>query len=663
MSNPNRWNRICGLAAVLASACVILAGQAAAQIVKQSHITHTGLQAAYEIEFIFDDQLYHVGDTVTAHLVIDVGNDALGAYDLTISYDVSALSVSAVLAGSATEFGAPNVKYDRSAGKILLDDFQATSFTGPTGAVEVAVIQFQVVATTRESTSISIAINSVMDVNFLDIPVDSRPAVIRFQEGVSETNTPTPTATPAETPTAVPTSTPTAVPTSTPTLVPTPTLPPTPTPTPGIALFVPFSTEGLIWAAGYTVNVDFTYTNGGPLTVTIGDFGAELDPAGTLTLPDGRQISDDDGGEGDDAMIALQDAPAGRYRLTVRGQGGTFGRFSVSAVPEVIGEPTTMISFGQRVQGRIAYLTELDQFTFYAQVGDFIKVALTDSGSALDPFLTLQGPDGFTSMMDNDSGPDDDALIVVGSATIAGIYTIGVSAAPATTGLGEYVLMLASNVINERLIAAGETVSGSISLAGQVDRYSFDNHGGEEITFYLDDFDPLFKKGGELRPFLTLCNAAGEQVATNARGGLNDDSYITTSLMSSTIEVSGGPDMTIGPYRLEYRIGPYVPPTLKPGSGNETWVFLNESEWYSFAGTAGQSVTIGVDDKKGSLNPAVRLYGPDGTLLATSLDAFPAPQDDAQIRLFKLPTTGVYMVEVFGEKGSYGESRITFQKL
>ncbi len=416
-------------------------------------------------------------------------------------------------------------------------------------------------------------------------------------------------------------------------------------------------------AAGYTVNVDFTYTNGGPLTVTIGDFGGELDPAGTLILPDGRQISDDDGGEGDDAMIALENAPAGKYRLVVRGQSGTFGRFSVSAIPEVVGEPITMISFGQRVEGRIANLTEIHLYTFYAQVGDFIKVALTDSGSALDPFLTLQGPDGFTSMLDNDSGPDDDALIIVGPATIAGIYTIGVSAAPGTAGVGQYVLMLASNVINERLIASGEMISGSITLAGQVDRYTFTNSGGGEITFYLDDFDPLFNAGGTLDPFLRLLNGAGEQVATDNNSGLNDDACITTTLTAGTIEVSGGPDMTVGPYRLEYRAGAYVPPTLKAGSGNETWVYVGESEWFTFTGTAGQLVTIGVDDFKGSLDPAVRLYGPDGTLLATSLNAFPAPEDDAQIRLFQLPATGVYKVEVFGEKQTQGKARITFQKL
>ncbi|HPA46655.1 MAG TPA: cohesin domain-containing protein [bacterium] len=497
-------------------------------------------------------------------------------------------------------------------------------------------------------------------------PTRTPTATAKPTESPTATPVETPTATPVETPTAtpIPTSTPTLVPTSTPTLVPTPTLPPTATPTPGIALFVPFSTEGLIWAAGYTVNVDFTYTNGGPLTVNIGDFGAELDPAGTLILPDGRQISDDDGGEGDDAMIVLQNAPAGKYRLIVRGQGGTFGRFSVSAVPEVIGEPTTMISFGQRVEGRIANLTDLHLFTFYAQIGDFIKVALTDVGSALDPFLTLQGPDGFTSMMDNDSGPDDDALIIVGPATIAGIYTIGVSPAPATTGLGQYALILASNVINDRLIAAGEMVSGSISLAGQVDRYVFTNAGGGEITFYLDDFDPLFNAGGTLDPFLRLLNGAGEQAATDSNSGLNDDAYVTTTLTAGTIEVSGGPDdMTLGPYRLEYRIGAYVPPTLKAGSGNETYVYASQSEWYSFSGTAGQLVTIGVDDFKGSLDPAVRLYGPDGTVLATSLNAFPAPEDDAQIRLFPLPATGFYKVEVFGENKTFGKARITFQKL
>jgi len=424
--------------------------------------------------------------------------------------------------------------------------------------------------------------------------------------------------------------------------------------------------EGLIWYAGHMVTIEFTYLQGGPMTIHIGDFGDALDPAATLILPDGTQVSDDDSGEVDDAMIVFtadNPAPSGVYHLIIRGEGGTAGRFSVLAIPEAYSEPTTMLAFGQRVEGRIADYSNLHIFyTFYAQVGDFINIALTDYGSGFDPFLTLQGPEGFTPMMDDDSGPDDDALIVVGPAAIPGIYTIGVMSSPAHPSVGPYALILASNVTNDRLISAGETVVDSISRAGQKDRYVFVNLGGGEITFHVDDFDPLHDTGGTLDPFLTLYNAADEWVATDDNSALNDNAFISTTEMAGVIEISGGPTLTTGTYRLSYLTGPYVLPMLKIGSSNETYVFAGESEWYSFSGAAGQLVSIGVDNLGEMLDPAFRLYGPGGTLLAESLNAFPPPESAAQIRFFPLPATGLYKVEVLGEKNTYGRARVTFQQ-
>jgi len=498
---------------------------------------------------------------------------------------------------------------------------------------------------------------------------------------VTPTYTPTPespTATPTEippTPTFTPTpESPTATPTEIPpTATPTP-IPPTPTetPTPGAPLFVPFSTEGFILYSGVTINVDFTYEDGGELTIVVGDFGGALDPSAKLILPDGREVSDDDSGPGDDAQIVFSSAnpaPAGKYRLVVGGQSGTAGRFSVVANPFVKKQvAANLIGFGQRIEGTIERFSSVHIYQFYAQQGDYIEVVLTDMGSALDPFLTLTGPTGFTAMTDDDGGPLDDAKIVAGPAPVAGIYTIGVSASPGTMGVGEYALILASDAVNDRgPITVGEILSGSISLGGQIDEYTFTNPTNETITFVLDDFDPFLGGGGTLDPFLTLVDTAGNTVHTDDNSAANDDAYISTRASEGTIRVTGGPNATVGPYRLKLLAGPYTPPTLEPGE-TRTMVYPNEIEPFVFDAAAGQTVIITVSDGGGTLDPAVRLIGPpraivdeNGQIIGevpsidkVNLDAFAPPEDDAQIGPIELPVTGTYQVEVYGEEGPDG---------
>nr|HPO09658.1 hypothetical protein [bacterium] len=167
---------------------------------------------------------------------------------------------------------------------------------------------------------------------------------------------------------------------------------------------VPFSMEGNIGSATGTKTIVFTYDTGGPLTVSVGDFGGALDPAMTLITPDRREYRDDDGGPGDDAVVyftANAPAPAGLYQLIISSQSGTTGRFSVNAIPVAIDQPrdNAVISFGERVERRLKNHAEVHAFYFYANVGDYIEVYLSDytgyQASTLDPFLTLTGPEGF----------------------------------------------------------------------------------------------------------------------------------------------------------------------------------------------------------------------------------------------------------------------------
>ena len=432
---------------------------------------------------------------------------------------------------------------------------------------------------------------------------------------------------------------------------------------------VPFSTEGNIGSPSGTRIFDFVYSTSGPLTVSVGDFGGALDPAMTLITPDGREYRDDDGGPGDDAVVYFtmaSPAPMGQYRLIVRAQPGTTGRFSVNAVPVATDQPGTasVIGFGQRVEGRLRNCAETHVYNFYANVGDYIEVFLSDytgyQASALDPYLTLLGPEGFVSMTDNDSGPEDDALITVGPATVGGLYTILVSAAPKTMGAGQYLLVLASNRQVSRTIAPGQTVKGNIRVTGQTDSYTFMNPTGGEVTFLLDDL------GGSLDPLLAL-QVPDQMDVTDDNSGPNDDAFISTEAVAGTIVVSGGPWKTIGSYSLTYQVGSYTAPEIKIGT-TRTYVFAGQPEVFVFTGTAGQMISITVSDLCGALDPAFRLYGPDRSLVVECLNGF-KNDDDAEISLFPLPATGMYALHVFGEDAgktrtpTFGPAVIGFVKM
>ncbi len=132
----------------------------------------------------FEDSAYNAGDTVQGRLVIDVGTAALGAYDLQVMYNPSVLQISSVDAGASAEFGSPSVaNFDNTAGTLLINDFQATGLDQPTGEVEVAVIDFNVLDVSPGLATVDIQVNSVQDTNFNEVAVTPQSGRVNLGSG------------------------------------------------------------------------------------------------------------------------------------------------------------------------------------------------------------------------------------------------------------------------------------------------------------------------------------------------------------------------------------------------------------------------------------------------------------------------------------------------
>jgi len=131
-----------------------------------------------------EDLAYNAGDTVRGRLVIGVGTAALGAYDLKVLYNPAVLPIQKVDPGASAEFGAPSVaNFDNTTGILLINDFQATSLSAPTGEIEVAVIDFNVLDVSPGLATINVEVNSVQDTNFTEVAVTPETSTVRLGSG------------------------------------------------------------------------------------------------------------------------------------------------------------------------------------------------------------------------------------------------------------------------------------------------------------------------------------------------------------------------------------------------------------------------------------------------------------------------------------------------
>ena len=504
------------------------------------------------------------------------------------------------------------------------------------------------------------------------------------------TSTPTevvtpPTETPTESETATPTQVPpTATPTPTNTQVP-PTSTPTVTPTPTIEEELPeppFSTSGFIVFAGLKDEVRFYNPKEQVLTINVGDFGGQLDPAFKLYNSDNEMIAEDDNsGPEDDAFVSRSFA-AGVYTIEINGAAQSVGEYSLSVLPAAVSSKIPLIGFGQQIQSKIEPGRLIAEYAFYAKIGDRIaisvsdKIAMDQAGSALDPFVELFGPDGFTLTEDDNSGPDDDARLVIEEAAETGIYTIQVSHSPyMTQNYGKFLLTLEGNVQRAPVdISLGETIESAISSAGQIDTFTFTNDTGGLVWFVLDDYDPFLNAGSALDPFLALQNAEGVTQMTDDNSGPTDDAQLSTNLGAGALKVSGS-DLSMGAYTLSYQTdAPTVPdlangtPLLDGALQTKTFIFRGDPmdpavyETFTVTVPAGRTALVIFTDQGSILDPAFRISGGDIMGTENIMNLPPGyrtqPNEDDAGRLL---TEGTYIIEAYGQNNSLGRGAMEYK--
>ncbi len=77
---------------------------------------------------------------------------------------------------------------------------------------------------------------------------------------------------------------------------------------------------------------------------------------------------------------------------------------------------------------------------------------------------------------------------------------------------------------------------------------------------------------------------------------------------------------------------------------------VNDVDWWSFDGLAGDRVSVAVDTPDSNLDPRVILYDSSGSSVAS--DANGGPYGDCFISDFTLPSDGVYYIRVYNDRGT-----------
>jgi hypothetical protein len=206
-------------------------------------------------------------------------------------------------------------------------------------------------------------------------------------------------------------------------------------------------------------------------------------------------------------------------------------------------------------------------------------------------------------------------------------------------------------------ISYGQTLTGSLSVAGELDTYTFSASAGDVIVIRMAELT------NALEPQLVLYSPGGSVLE-------NEWSYTMIELFEVTLATTGtysvvardnGNDDT-GDYSIHLQClnnpagasGITYSQTL---SGSLTQAA--ETDAFTFAGSAGQMIITRMSDSSGTFTPRIRLIDSDGTQV-TSIHA----NEVAEINQFELPQTGTYALLVMDNGGTqWGDYHLHLQRL
>jgi formylmethanofuran dehydrogenase subunit C len=429
-------------------------------------------------------------------------------------------------------------------------------------------------------------------------------------------------------------------------------------------------------------NQDFALTApiSGGLAVRMDAAGSTLRPAVTVFDSAGKPVANvtDDLGTGH-AWTALQVAAGQVFFVQAAGAGQSTGAYHLAFAPytgdgfgstRATAQPLSLASSAATTQdGTVAVPGDANVFRFVAPFSGGLTVSeQADTGSALNPSLTVQDATGTTLASADDSsglGRSDVAI------QVAQGQTYFVRAAGYRISTGDYFLRLApytDDFGNTPASAAPLTLNadqtatqpGTVEVVGDTDVFRFVASASGGLTIHDD------ATGGDLRPALTVLDASGQVLASG-----QDDSGIGHRYLAITVQAgqtyfvqAAGVGQSTGPYVVS--LAPYADdfgntpadaqPLPLPPSGQASQAGAIEvpgdADTFQIAPVVSGDVSISADaaDAAG-LNPALRVLDSAGQELASNSDSGQVGHTFVAVHL---AAGQVYYVQVSGFRDSTG---------
>jgi uncharacterized protein (TIGR03437 family) len=295
------------------------------------------------------------------------------------------------------------------------------------------------------------------------------------------------------------------------------------------------------------------------------------------------------------------------------------------------------ITYGDLVNCSIEPAGDTDFFTFSAAAGEQLTLRIVRTSGSGWPKAEVYRQDG-TKVLDR-SGSQVARLEYTVPA--AGAFTVAVSEGFDGARTFGYTLVFERMVPapSGRALAVGDSLAGALDLPGQIDVFSFSGAAGETMRLNL------LRTGGTGWPKLEAFDAAGKQILDRYGSGAVLAEVQFTSAATHTVFVTEGFD---GARTFDYRLvlQRITPPPVSAARLELDQALTGKIELpgeidsFTFAGTAGSTVRIGLAKVSGTGWPKLELFDPRGAKVRESYSSATVQMD------VSLSLTGVYAAYV-----------------
>ncbi len=327
---------------------------------------------------------------------------------------------------------------------------------------------------------------------------------------------------------------------------------------------------------------------------------------------------------------------AGQYTLMVLDyNGNAFGPYNLHV--QRLNGPAgpTALPIGATLDGALVLAAESDAYSVTATAGDILLLRLVEAVAPLEPQLRIYSPAGVLL-----HGTWDYSLaeITTGALPVTGTYTVLVTTYPGLDA-GAYSLHAQNlkNPVGAVAIAYGQVQGDALTARAQTRSPRLTAEAGDVIIARLAE------TGTDFYPSLRIYDATGALVTSAVGGSVVEIAGVTLPAAGQyTLMVLDYNGNAFGPYNLHVQRlnGPAGAQDIAFGVVTPGTVTLApETRAFVFTGAAGDSVHVVMTEVTATLEPRVRLYAPDGSLLAGAWD-----YSAATLSFTPLPQAGSFLI-------------------